>query len=224
MATIIKAGHAPVDSATVRPIAFNYDDVVINATSQLEKVRQQAGQILAEARREADVLKKQAQQQGRAAAEAEARKKIALEIKNQLEQQMTTLRPALENAIAQIATAKVACTRQWEQNMVRLATGIAACVIRQQVATQPKITLSLVREALELAVGSQRIRVRMSPADRDALEDQVQQLVAQLEQVGTTEIVADPAIEAGSCVVDTEFGQIDQQWQTQLRRIEEELS
>ena len=224
MATIIKAGSTTGEPADLRPIAFNYDDVVTKATSQLEVVRQQAGQILAEARREADSIRQQAQQQGRAAAEAEARQKVQQEVTKQLDQQMQTLRPALDKAIGEISAAKIACTLQWERNMVHLASAIAACVIRRELKTQPEITLALVREALELAVGCQRIRVRLHPQDMQALQAQVQQLTRQMEGIGSAEIAADDSVEAGSCLVETEFGQIDQQWQTQLKRIEEELT
>ena len=40
----------------------------------------------------------------------------------------------------------------------------------------------------------------------------------------TAEIVADPAITLGGCRVETRFGIIDQQFEAQLKRIEEELT
>ena len=223
MATIIKADGTGGPQVEARAIAFNYHDVVTQASSKLEQVRQQAGQILAEARSEADRLKQQAQQQGKAAAEAEARKNIQLEVKTQLAGQLQTLRPALESAIEQVTAVKLACMRQWEQNMVQMATAIAGRVIRQQLEVNPKLGLPLVREALELAVGCQQVTIRLNPTDLASLGDEVELIVKQFKQIGTPEMVADPALQKGCCVVDTEFGQIDQQWETQLRRIEEEL-
>ena len=40
--------------------------------------------------------------------------------------------------------------------------------------------------------------------------------------LGDAELVADPAITPGGCRVETRFGVIDQQFETQLARIEEE--
>jgi len=224
MATIIKA-NSPTDSTPdVRPIAFNYDDVVGKASAYLEQVRQQAGEILTAARREAETIKEQARKQGAEAAKTDARRHLHQEVKVQLDQQLTTLRPALEAAIAQIASAKAACMRKWEEQMVQLAAAIAGRVIRRQVEAMPEIAIPLLREAMELAVGSQRIRVRMHPDDLHALNDQVAGLVKQFDQIGDAEISGDESIERGSCVVDTEFGTIDQRWETQLKRIEEELT
>ena len=47
--------------------------------------------------------------------------------------------------------------------------------------------------------------------------------VAHLGRVAETEIVPDPAIGVGGCKVTTEYGEIDQQFEQQLRRIAEEL-
>ena len=47
---------------------------------------------------------------------------------------------------------------------------------------------------------------------------------AELTKLSTAHVVSDPTIELGSCRVDTEFGCIDQQFQAQLERIEEELA
>ena len=224
MATIIKAAGGTADTDAVRPIAFNFDDVVGKASAYLEQVRQQAGQILADARREAEAIKKQAQQQGQAAADAEARKRLQAEVKQQLDQQLQTVRPAMESAAGQIAAAKLACTRQWEQNMIHLAVAIAGRLIRREVQLHHEISLPVIREALELAVGSQRICLRMNPQDVQALGTSVEQMIKQIDQIGKASIAADPGIELGGCVVDTEFGTIDQQWETQLLRIEQELN
>jgi flagellar biosynthesis/type III secretory pathway protein FliH len=45
-----------------------------------------------------------------------------------------------------------------------------------------------------------------------------------LAGLGTCELAADPAITPGGCRVETAFGEIDQRIETQIRRIEEELT
>ena len=82
----------------------------------------------------------------------------------------------------------------------------------------------LVREALELAAGSSHVRLHLSPADCDALQPRLDALLQELAGLGRPEVVADPQIEPGGCRVETRFGTIDQQLETQLARIEEELT
>jgi flagellar assembly protein FliH len=88
---------------------------------------------------------------------------------------------------------------------------------------QPEITLALVREALELAGGSPGLRVCLNPDDHRALAAQAQALTAAVSPLGAAEIVADEDVTPGGCRVESHFGSIDQQIESQLKRIEEEL-
>jgi flagellar assembly protein FliH len=133
------------------------------------------------------------------------------------------LLPALEAAAHQIVQAKSEWQRHWDQNLIHLAAKIAERVIRRELATQPEIPLTLVREALELATGSQKVVLHFHPADRAALGDRVQQLAARMVKLGPVQVVSDETVTRGGCRVHTEFGVIDQQIESQLQRIEAEL-
>ena len=60
-------------------------------------------------------------------------------------------------------------------------------------------------------------------ADAQTLGDQVQQLTTALGTAGTVQLIPDKQITPGGCRVETRFGVIDQQFEAQLKRIEEEL-
>ena len=79
------------------------------------------------------------------------------------------------------------------------------------------------REALQLAAGGGEVRLLLNPADHQALAGQVKLLVDEMTGLGETQIVADAAISPGGCRVDTRFGAIDQPFEAQLARVEEEL-
>ncbi len=104
-----------------------------------------------------------------------------------------------------------------------MAGAIAARVIRHELRRQPEITLTLVREALELAAGSPGVRLRLNPDDHKALGAQVRALIDAMSALGDAEVTADAEISPGGCRVETRFGTIDQQFESQLQRIEEEL-
>jgi flagellar assembly protein FliH len=111
----------------------------------------------------------------------------------------------------------------WESGTISLAAAIAKRLIRRELSQQPEITLSLVREALELAAGSSQLRILLNPHDFEALGDQVRLLVEELSAHIETEVKADAEVTPGGCRVETRFGVIDQQFEAQLQRIEEEL-
>ncbi|MBX3414580.1 MAG: hypothetical protein KF708_17975 [Pirellulales bacterium] len=204
----------------VRGVAFDFEDVNQRAGNYLEQVRGEAAKIVRKAQEEADAIRQQAEQEGRRAGMA-AIEQIATD---KLGQQMTTLLPALREAVNEIQRSRVAFLANWEQSAVHLATAIAARVVRRELKHQPEITLSLVREALELAAGSPDIRILMNPQDHEALAPQVKRLVAEMDRLGTVKTIADARISRGGCRVETHFGSIDQQFESQLARIEEELT
>ncbi len=217
MATVIKAA-SPDCAASAR--AFAFDDLGDSSAEYLDRVRRQAAEILAGAEQEAIAIRRQAEDQCRAAA-LEAADEV---LEEKVGQRIVSLAAALNQAIERIETARAEWLSHWERTAVRVATSIASRVIRREVERTPEITLALVREALELAAGSADVQLRLHPRDLSALGPHVAQLAAELARLGKPEIVADASIEPGGCRIDTRHGSIDQQFAAQLARIEQELS
>ncbi len=131
--------------------------------------------------------------------------------------------PALEQAIGEIGQARREWLARWEGQVLRLATGIAEKLIRRELQHDADIPLELLKEALELAAGSRRLRIRLNPADRESLGPAVEQIVARIAALASAEILADAEVSLGGCVVETEHGEIDQRFESQIARICEEL-
>ena len=89
---------------------------------------------------------------------------------------------------------------------------------------RPEITLEWVRESLQLAAGSGDMTIQLSPADQSTLKKQVQQIANVFAPLANVNVTASEAVAPGGCRVVTEFGVIDQQIETQIARIKEELS
>jgi flagellar assembly protein FliH len=217
MSTIIRATD---HNRTSQTVAFNFDDMAAKAGQYLDQVRAEAAKIVAEARQEATRLKQQAEAEGR----REGLAAVERTVREQVAQQLITLRPALEQAVQEIRHAKQAWLRHWEKSAVHLAAAIAARMVRREASQTPEVTLALVREALELAAGNAQLKIRLNPADRASLGGQVEAIARELAPLAETELIADPQITAGGCRVETRFGVIDQQFESQLARIEEELA
>jgi flagellar assembly protein FliH len=215
MAGIIKAG-TQLNPHLGAASAFQFGDM---ENAYLGKVREEAAKIIAQARQEAAALQAQAAEQGKKAAMQAAENAL----RSRIDQQLQTLAPALQAAVDAVLQARQEWQGHWETQGLQLATAIAERVIRREVSKRPEITLDLIREALELAAGSPRITLRMNPGDHAALGEHVNQLIAQLGRVGDASVVADPTITSGGCRIETQYGSIDQQLETQLARIQEEL-
>lgn len=220
MAGIIKAGSTRGDTRGVQSVAFNFDDMSQQAHGYLDVVRTQAAQIIQRANEEAKEVRRQAETQGRQAAMQAAE----VAVKARLEQQLQTLVPALTKAIDDIKLAKQTWLARWEESALRVSAAIAERIVRRELSQTPEISLDLVREALELASGAGRITLRLNPQDYALLSLKVQQLSGPMGKLAPTDIVADPQVSPGGCIVNTEFGEIDQRIESQLARIEQELN
>jgi flagellar assembly protein FliH len=222
MATIIRK-DSPIESHAARvahPVAFSITDMRGQASEYLDTVRQEAAKIVQEAHRDAERIRRQADVAGRQAAEAVAEHILDEKVAKRME----TLLPALEQIVRQIDDAKGEILLRWERSALRVVAAIAERVIRRELSRQPEIALDLVAEALRLATGAADITLHVSPADYEKLGSQIERLGATLSRLAPSQVVADPAVSVGGCRVETRFGEIDEQIESQLRRIEEELS
>lgn len=216
MATVIKSSSEPLAAG---PPAFALDDLSDETLDVIERARRQASRLVARAEAEAAQIIERAHREG----EKAARDIEDSAIEALVAQRMAGVWPALQQAAQSVATARAEWLLQWEGSAVKLATAIAARVIRSEVTHNPEITLALVRESLELAAGSTHIRLRLHPEDLAQLGDFVERITEELAPAGTTELIADAAVEQGGCRLETSLGTIDQQFAAQLARIEEEL-
>jgi flagellar biosynthesis/type III secretory pathway protein FliH len=217
MSTIIKAQDRP---AAQRGVAFNFDDMSQQAGKYLDTIRAQAQKIVADAHQEAIAIRQKAEADGKKAAMLAAEKGIDLKVSTQLE----TLLPALRAAIEGVQQARRDCLGHWERSAIHVAAAIAGRVIRKELSHSPEIPLTLIKEALEMAAGSSQPKIHLNPADCAALGNQVQALLAEFSRLGPAELISDPLITQGGCRVETRHGVIDQQFEAQLARIEEELN
>jgi flagellar assembly protein FliH len=131
---------------------------------------------------------------------------------------------AARGAVDAICAAREQWLAHWQRAVLSLATAIAERVIRREVERTPEVALALVKESLELAAGSADVRLVMHPDDLAALSGQVERLTAELARLGDATIVTDDSLCRGGCRVETRFGTIDQQIETQLARIALELA
>jgi flagellar assembly protein FliH len=102
---------------------------------------------------------------------------------------------------------------QWnglEQEMAlavtRTAVQLARQVVRHELDTRPEIVAKVAQEAVGAIVLSARhLRVRLHPADHQHVLDGAGEAL----KARDARLVADPAIEPGGCVVDSDLGQVD---------------
>jgi flagellar assembly protein FliH len=215
MSTVIKSG-----ATNVQRIAFNLHDISQEADRYLDQVRVKAAQIVVEAQKQAEAVRRQAEAEGKEAAMRAAERVLEEKVGKRME----SLLPALDQVVQKLTDARQSWLRHWEKSTVHLACAIAEKITRHTLGDQPDVTVDLVREALEMAAGSPVLEIRMNPADVESLGSHVGRLAAQFGGLASLKVTSDPSITLGACRIDMQHGSIDQQFEAQLKRIEAELT
>ena len=166
--------------------------------------------------------------EGYAAGEQQAlvdyEEKLHNESRQIMAEQLETVMPAVQEAVKQLQMSKASFLLRWEQQTIQVATAIANQTISRELPNMIDVSLKLLKEALELAVGSVRLRIRMNPQDVEYLRPEIERLIQEITPAAESEVVEDMRILPGGCFLETSQGTIDQRIQSRLSRIEEELS
>ncbi len=220
MATIIKKDSEFYPSGKrLSVMALDMVDVEGQVDQYIEQVQAQAAEIVQKAQQEADTIRAQSEQAGRTAAEAA----IDRILEKKVAKQMQTLTPALQAAVKQIEDSRQEWLQTWETRTLQLACAIAQKIVRRELQNEPELPLQWISESLKLCGKAAEILVRLHPTDHTTLGNQVAELANQFAPAAETKIIADPNLSPGGCKVETEFGSIDQQIETQLERIIQEM-
>lgn len=180
----------------------------VEASQILAEAEHQAQQIIANARNAALQIENQAREAGLSEARSIIEKQLQLEVAD-LRSQLVRSLDELEQLYAVIAT-------RVEKDLVRLAIEIARKIVNRTVTTDPDVTITLARVALERLHPRAVATVRINPEDFDWVSEHKQQL----GNYCTIELVADPSIARGGCLVQSEHGDVDARIDQQFAAVE----
>ncbi|MDA7979124.1 MAG: hypothetical protein MPJ50_10200 [Pirellulales bacterium] len=219
--TVIKSQS---DLAIPHTVEFNFEDVATKASAYLDRVREQGRGILESAQAQAGELKANVAQEARAEAEKSIQERVQELAGSYINQHLDSIKPAMDEFIRALHSSKQSWIAHWEHQIIDLATAIAARVMRTTIESKPDVPLELLREAIVLAAGAPRLVIHLNPHDFDALAERSHKMAESLAPAAVAEVVSDAEVSRGGCLVETEFGEIDQRFESQLKRIEEELT
>ena len=100
---------------------------------------------------------------------------------------------------------------QMAQSLVDTAVMLARQVVRSELQQRPDCVQQVAREAVEAVMLSARhLRLRLNPADQALVAEGA----ADILQGREVQLLADPAVQPGGCVVDSDLGRVDAQIET----------
>lgn len=95
---------------------------------------------------------------------------------------------------------------------------VARRVLEAELSTSPQALFALVKGALKRAGDSRKVAIRLHPEDVKLVDGPTLAGEAGLS-AAAIEVVPDPTLERGDCMVDTDFGKVDGRLRTRLEEL-----
>jgi flagellar assembly protein FliH len=124
---------------------------------------------------------------------------------------------ALTAALAEFTLSRDRYLAQVEQEVVRLALAIAARVLHRETLMDPLLLTGAVRVALGQLADTTEVRLKVPAAEHEMWREMLR-LMPNLPL--HPEVIADDALTAGECLLETHLGSVDLGIRSQLAEIE----
>ncbi|MBO9480120.1 MULTISPECIES: HrpE/YscL family type III secretion apparatus protein [Gammaproteobacteria] len=173
------------------------DDYVVYLEAQeiIKAAREQAAGITEEARQAYEQEKKRGYQEGLAESKAEQTDhmlKVVSRTINYLSD--------IENTLANI-----------------LLSGVKKIIGEFD---QEELAISLVKNALQHVRNEKHVTIRVPSAQYSAVQARLNTILAEYKGVGFIDLVADPRLSSGDCIMESEIGVVDASVDVQLRALQ----
>lgn len=165
--------------------------------------------VLAEARAEADQIRRQALEEGYAAGRHEALEALAPAL------------AALASATDEVRAAQAETAAELERRAVELGMALAQKVLAGALSVEPERVLDSVQGSLRGIVERERVIVMVNPDDLEIVQGAAEELKATLGGIEHCVIEAERRVGRGGCIVRTPVGDVDARIETKLERATE---
>jgi flagellar assembly protein FliH len=176
-----------------------------------ETIEEECRQILESTRAEAEAKVLEAYEEGLRRGE-EAGRKAFLDAAGRAAE-------TLSAAGEEMRAAREAFLTELEDRLIEVNRAVLARVLRRECQTDPSVMRRLLREVLLTLSGQERVKILVNPGDFDALNREAIGYLDEFDEIPRKEIVPDPGVESGGCMVETETLHVDASVQAQLDRI-----
>lgn len=222
MATILKTEQ--LDNSGVSALTtFNIDDLQQRSRAYLQEIQRQAEQLLETARQQAIEIRKQAHREGFEAGQAEQTTLIEQRAQQLSDQRCKTAISTCEATVKQLSEETTQWLTQWRNLTVGLASQMAEKLVRRTMQDHEETLRVWLEEAIIALRDSRELRVLVNPDDFAVAGRFLQNLTKSIPQAAQIDVLPDPEVSRGGCVVRSMHGFIDQQLETQLQRLVEQL-
>jgi len=137
---------------------------------------------------------------------------------NQYQKELAELQQQIAGAVHEFTVQRQAYFTRVEEEVVRLALGIARKILHRETQIDPLLLAGMVRVALEKLGSGISVRLRANPAEVNAWHDFFDQT---RDVQPSPDVIGDSSLEQGHCLLETDLGTTEIGLETQLKEIEQ---
>jgi flagellar assembly protein FliH len=112
---------------------------------------------------------------------------------------------------------------RYEREVLDLAFQLAEKILGREFEQRPESVIDVARKAVQQVVDSENIKLRVNPDDLDYIKSIYADLESMLSSGAKLDLRAEPTIERGGCIVETEGGTLDARIASQLETLKSNL-
>lgn len=220
----IKSSSPKVVAVEEEPVLRQTEDPGIKVEEILARAREEAALIIQEAELEAQRLMEKAQAKAAEhVGEVEQKAKEEGYRKGEIlaQQHYQELLAEAEEFRNRAKTEYENTIRSLEHDIVELSLNIARKVLGAELETSREVILRIAGEAIEACMNRDRILLRVSADDYDAVMENIERIRNAAGDIGQIEVRKDQTLARGSCIVDTGYGMVDGSLDTKLEMVEQ---
>jgi flagellar assembly protein FliH len=122
-------------------------------------------------------------------------------------------RQLLDGLVRQIAAPLERYDDETAAEMTHLALVVGGQLARRELSIDPKQVMTIIRECIDSLPSAVRVvRIRLAPADAPVLREALQQDSEPCD----VQIVVDPRVTRGGCIVEADASRIDAQFESRV--------
>ena len=189
------------------------------AEQMLQQAQMQAQQMVQEAMAQASQAAEEARQQAGQQGYQEGLQQGLQEGRQAGQVELQEMLHAVKVQFVQLAQLRRQVMVDMEPEIVRLAWEVAKRVVGEEIKTNREMILGIVRQSLMTLQERDEILIRVNSQDYETVKAHQSEFEAMIEGLKKFTVQSDGAVEVGSCVIETNLGNVDARIETQFEAI-----
>ncbi len=179
------------------------------ADETLREAEASARKTIEEAKDRAEQILNQARERGRSDGAEEVR--VEFERRHQNSARM------LSSFIEQMKKRDADLAVSIASRLVDFATELAAKIIHREIGRDVALVTRQAEQAIMKILERDRLLIRVNPSDEELMKEHKPTLLEMFDGVDKIEVIGDPEVERGGCVIETDHIKVDAQPRAQLK-------